>query len=189
VNTDFDGLLRTLEACSAVKEVDRKGWSRRAGISSPESVADHIFATAFAAMMVGDILRLDAEKMMRMAILHDLCEAVTGDIQPGEMEPSRKLELEASALADLLRSLPAPLRESYLKCFDDFNHGTSRESLLVMDLDKLEMVVQASVYEKKGIRRELLEEFWRSADRLVKTDEGREMLSSAASLRPRRSTP
>jgi putative hydrolase of HD superfamily len=189
VNPDFDGLVGALEACSAVKEVDRKGWSRRAGISSPESVADHIFATTLAAMVVGDFLGLDAEKMMRMAILHDVCEVVSGDIQPGEMEPSRKLELEVSALRELLRGLPAPLRESYLKCFDDFNHGTSRESLLVRDLDKLEMAMQASAYEKKGVRRELLEEFWLTADRLIRTDEGREMLSSASSLRPRRSSP
>ncbi len=94
MNPDFEGVVKTLEACSAVKEVDRKGWKRRARITTPESVADHMFATALAAMLVGDLLRLDTNEMMRMALLHDVCEAVTGDIQPGEMPPSRKLKME-----------------------------------------------------------------------------------------------
>jgi 5'-deoxynucleotidase len=189
VNKDFQGMLRTLEACSAVKEVERKGWRRRAGVRSPESVADHMYSTALAAMMAGDLLHLDTERMIRMALLHDVSEAVIGDIQPGELEPSRKEKLESTALLRLLRALPRPIRESYLEAFDEFNHGPSPEAQLVRELDKLEMVVQAAAYEKRGIRRELLDEFWRTAEERVNSKEGREMLSSAASLRPRHSSP
>jgi putative hydrolase of HD superfamily len=182
-------MLRALEACSAVKEVERKGWKLRAGLASSESVADHMFSTALAAMMAGDLLGMDAEKMMRMALLHDVCEAITGDIQPGEMKTVTKERLESAALAKLLRSLPEPLRKSYLATFSEFNRGLSPEARLARDLDKVEMVVQASTYEKKGVPGELLDEFWRTADRRVKTRAGREMLSSAALLRPRRPAP
>jgi putative hydrolase of HD superfamily len=189
VNRDFVGVLRTLEACSAVKEVSRKGWKKKAKISRPESVADHIYATTLASMMVGDLLSLNTEKMMRMALLHDVCEAVTGDIQPGEMEPSWKEKMETSALAAILRDLPGSVRAKYLAAFKDFNRGTSREAMIVRDLDKLEMVVQASSYERDGVRKDLLDEFWKTANERVKTVEGREMLSLASSLRPRRPAP
>ncbi len=189
MDDDFQGMLATLAACSGVKEVERKGWKRRAGVASPESVADHIFLTTLAAMIAGDVLHLDTEKMMRMALLHDVCEAVTGDIQPGEMEVSMKEAKERDALSYLLRALPEPLVVSYVALFEEFNRGASQEARLVKDLDKLEMVVQAAAYESKGVRRELLDEFWRTADERVKSEAGRKMLSSAASLRPRRSAP
>ena len=189
MDRDFRGMLLTLAACSAIKEVERKGWKRCAEIKAPESVADHTFSTAFAAMMAGDLLHLNTEQMIKMALLHDVCEVITGDVQPGEMEPTRKEELESRALAKLLRALPTTIRSSYLEAFDQFNHGSSREARLVRDLDKLEMVVQAAAYERGGTKRELLNEFWRTAEGRVRSREGKAMLRSAASLRPRRSSP
>jgi putative hydrolase of HD superfamily len=186
---DFEGMVATLAKCSAVKDIKREGWKRRAGVASPESVADHTFSTTLAAMITGDALHLDTEKMMKMALLHDVCEAVTGDIQPGEMAVSTKEAKEEAALSALLRALPGPLTASYLALFAEFNRGTSQEALLVKDLDKLEMVMQAAAYERKGISRELLDEFWRTAEERIRSEIGRKMLSSAASLRPRRSAP
>jgi putative hydrolase of HD superfamily len=189
MDDDFQGLLETLAACSAVKDVEREGWKRRAGVASPESVADHIFSTTLAAMITGDALHLDTEKMMKMALLHDVCEAVTGDIQPGEMENSLKEAKETAALSGLLRALPEPAIASYVALFKEFNHGASQEALLVKDLDKLEMVIQAAAYESKGVRKDLLDEFWKTAEGRITSETGRKMLSSAGSLRPRRSTP
>jgi putative hydrolase of HD superfamily len=189
MDKDFHGMLATLAACSAVKDVEREGWKRWAGVASPESVADHIFSTTLAAMITGDALHLDTEKMMRMALLHDVCEAVTGDIQPGEMEVSLKETKETAALSSLLRRLPEPLISSYVALFEEFNRGASQEALLVKDLDKLEMVMQAAAYERKGIRKELLDEFWKTAEERIGSETGRKMLSSAGSLRPRHSTP
>ncbi|HVP23997.1 MAG TPA: HD domain-containing protein [Conexivisphaerales archaeon] len=189
MSEDIRGMLRTLEACSGAKRVERKGWRAGAEIRDPESVADHMYATALAAMMAGDLFDLDAEKMVRMALLHDVCEVITGDIQPGEMEASKKSRLESRALAKLLRPLPARIRKKYLAAFEEFNRGSSREARLVRDLDKLEMVVQAAEYEKEGVNSKLLQDFWATAEDRVKTKEGKEMLSSAASLRPRRPSP
>jgi putative hydrolase of HD superfamily len=186
---DFQGIVKTLAKCSAVKEVAREGWRRRAGVASPESVADHIFSTTLAAMITADALHLDVVKMMKMALLHDICEAITGDVQPGEMAISVKVAREEEALSDLLRALPGPLAASYLALFEEFNRGTSQEALLVRDLDKLEMAMQAGAYERKGVSKELLDEFWRTAEERIRSESGRKLLSSAASLRPRRSAP
>ncbi|MGA1974311.1 MAG: HD domain-containing protein [Conexivisphaerales archaeon] len=189
MDDDLWGMLVALRGCSVVKKVNREGWKRRAGIAHPESVADHIFSTTLAVMMVGDLLKLDTYRMMKMALLHDVCEAVTGDIQPGEMEPAQKKKKERKALEGLLHSLPEPLRKSYMASFDEFNRGSSSEAKLVKDLDKLEMVMQASTYEREGTRREVLEEFWRTADAQIKSEAGRKLFSFATSLRPRRSAP
>jgi putative hydrolase of HD superfamily len=186
---DFQAIATTLAACSNVKEVERKGWKMSAEIASPESVADHIFSTTLAAMIIGDALHLDTKKMMKMALLHDVCEAETGDIQPGEMEASAKEAMEEAALSHLLRALPGPLVDSYVALFEEFNHGGSQEALVVKDLDKWEMVMQAAAYERKGVKKELLDEFWRTADEGIKSETGRKLLSSAASLRPQHSAP
>jgi putative hydrolase of HD superfamily len=183
---DFSGVLSALEACAAVKDVERRGWKTRAGISSPESVADHSFATALAAMMIGDFLGMDTLEMVRMALIHDVCEATTGDIQPGEMDGRSKEVQETAALSGLLEALPERQRSSYLEAFSRFNAGTSPEARLVKDLDKLEMVLQAVRYERKGTRGEVLEEFWKTAAERISSPEGRKLLSSASSLRPRR---
>ncbi len=89
----------------------------------------------------------------------------------------------------MLRNLPPGLRKTCLRAFDEFNRGTSKEAAVVRDLDKLEMVIQASAYERDGVSRDLLDEFWKTADARIKTKEGRELLRSASSRRPRHSTP
>lgn len=189
MSEDLSGLVRTLVQCSGVKDIERRGWKVRAGVDAPESVADHTFATALAAMMVGDLLGLDTLNLVRMALLHDVCEAITGDVQPGEMELARKEELEMAALGRLLRDLPSPLRRKYLLAFREFNCGATPESVMARDLDRIEMALQAIAYERRGVDGKLLDEFWKTADEKVKSRMGKAILRSAATLRPRNSSP
>jgi putative hydrolase of HD superfamily len=62
-----------------LKELKRTGWVE-SGILEPESVADHSYRTTLLAMILSDQKGLDTLKTVKMALLHDLVESVTGDL-------------------------------------------------------------------------------------------------------------
>ena len=71
-----------LRMAAGLKKIPRQGWIDKAGISNPESVADHSYSMTVMAMMFGDNAGMDTCKMIRMALLHDIVESITGDLTP-----------------------------------------------------------------------------------------------------------
>ena len=76
----------------------------------------------------------------------DLPEAIVGDSIPGERTKERKLKLESTAMKEILEEMPPAQRREYGMIWEEFNSGESEEALLVREVDKLEMAVQASEY-------------------------------------------
>jgi putative hydrolase of HD superfamily len=56
-----------------LKSIKRTGWGR-GKFQDPESVAEHSFRVAFLALLLGDELGLDKNKLFEMAFLHDVEE-------------------------------------------------------------------------------------------------------------------
>jgi 5'-deoxynucleotidase YfbR-like HD superfamily hydrolase len=128
-----------------LKHIKRSGWVRH-GIPNPESVADHSFRCAFMAMVLGDILEVDTLKLLKMAILHDIAEAVTGDITPvSGISREEKLKREEEGLAELLEGLPNG--KEYMDLWKEYEDGESEEARVFKDIDKLEMAMQALEYQ------------------------------------------
>jgi putative hydrolase of HD superfamily len=163
-----DLLLMTelIKACEQLKNVPRIGWLIRAKVKNPESVADHSYAVTVISMLAGDMLGLDTLQMVRMALLHDISESLTGDIQPEDLPREKKHKLERRAFRALTKGLPSDIRLLYRKIFDDFVEQRSQEAKLVSQIDKLEMAIQAESYRKKGYKG--MEEFYESAEMKVK---------------------
>jgi len=142
-------VLRLLQHAGKLKEIERKGW-KRAGVEKPESVACHSYRVAFLAMLTGDILGMDTEKMIKMALLHDLAEAIIGDITPYEMEREEKERKEEKVMKELLDGF-----DEYYRLWREYMEGKSEEAKIVQEIDKLEMILQAheyaSVYEKEKL--------------------------------------
>ena len=150
---------------ATLKRMPRTGWGMR-GVPHVESVAEHSFGVAFVALALADVLDedLDLEKVLVMALLHDLAEVRLTDLPatavrliPAEV----KSGAEATAIADLLAPLPAAGRLAAL--WQEFEDSASPEGRLVRDVDKLEMMVQCLRYELAGSRG--LDEFWQAMDR------------------------
>jgi putative hydrolase of HD superfamily len=153
-----------------LKKVRRSGWIFKAGIGSSESVADHSFSLSVMAMVFSDLQGLNTELAVKMAIIHDLAESITGDIMPDEISHRAKEILENKAMASILKKLPKSLRTEYSQIWDEYVTQRSHLSKLVHRLDKLEMILQAREYESDGYSTEKLVEFTRSADRTVNND-------------------
>ena len=85
-----------------------------------------------------------------MALIHDLPEALVGDLTPGETSVEEKLARETAAMKKILVHLPVGVRREYLGLWDEFSRGASREARLVRQVDKLEMALQAAEYRGAG---------------------------------------
>ncbi len=72
-------IIRFFSKIRKLKEIERSGWVV-SGVKKPESVADHSFGVALLVMLLGKNKNIDLEKALKMALIHDLGEAITGDI-------------------------------------------------------------------------------------------------------------
>lgn len=156
-------LIEFFEFVLALKTIPRKGWQKRLGMKNPESVADHAFGVAVLSMILSDKRGLDSAKAIKMALLHDLAESVTGDITPGEMSPAKKKKLEHLAMKKILSGM----RKSYHTIWAEYEKGVSKEAKLVHQVDKLEMALQARRYNNSGISKRKIAPFFDSARKQI----------------------
>lgn len=160
-----------------LKKIPRKGWKEKLGLQNPESVADHSYLTAVMAMVISDLNGLDTQRILKMSLLHDLAESITGDLIPEEISKNDKTELENQTMSDIFSKLPQNLVEIYSKIWHEYQEGKSKEATLVHEVDRLEMALQASKYRSEGIPQDKLEIFFSSARRDIKSKEILEILN------------
>jgi len=128
-------------------------------------VADHSFAVALLALYEGERRGYDLEKILKLALIHDLEEAIIGDLTPQDKRrrgATRLRRHRETAIRELVSKLPAKSRASYLRLWTDLRERKSKEASLVHQLDKVEMAFQAHQYGKRtGQRR--MRDFYESA--------------------------
>ncbi len=106
-----------------------------------ESVAEHSWRLAVMAMLCADEYpELDMNKVIKMCLIHDFGEAVTGDI-PTFNKTAEHEKTEDSAVKTMLSSLPSPMREEFSELFDEMNTLETPEAKLFKSLDNLEALV------------------------------------------------
>ena len=138
----------------ALKQLPRTGWVR-AGVDHPESVAAHSWGMAILALRLAP-QDLDLTKILAMCLVHDLPEVRVGDLTPHD-DLSNKFKDEHAAMRDL-----AP---QWLELFEEYEAGQSNEAKFVKQIDKLDMGLQATLYQvEQGLD---LQEFLVSAKNAV----------------------
>jgi putative hydrolase of HD superfamily len=143
-------LVKFFKTVLKLKTTPRQGWVDKLGLQDPESVADHCFLTTVIAMTLSDKKNLDTTRIIKMSLLHDLAEAVTGDLTPDKVPKTKKIAMENAAMNQILANLGEPQKSEYLNIWNDYQKNTSKEAKLLHQIDKLEMVLQADDYHKKG---------------------------------------
>jgi putative hydrolase of HD superfamily len=122
----------------ALKQLPRTGWVR-SNVESPESVAAHSWGMAILALRLAP-KEIDLTKVLSMCLVHDLPEVKVGDLTPHD-DVSNKAELEHSAMKEL-----AP---DWLALFEEYEAGESKEARFVKQIDKLDMGLQAILYQNE----------------------------------------
>lgn len=156
-----------LNLCSIlgkIKDLKRTGWLRRK-IAVPESDAEHMFSTAFLAMLLTPP-ELNKEKCLELALSHDLQEIYSGDFVPEEISSSEKYQIEHSAVQKLAQEIDYP---QLIDLFEEFEAQETAEAKFVKTLDKLDTAITACYYDfdLRGDR-PLIEEFCTHAEEEIK---------------------
>ncbi len=149
-----------------LKDIVRNLWVF-SKVPGGESVAAHSFNVALLTFILGAERKLNLSKAIKMALIHDLHEAKTGDIIEDwkidvlKIDPAvlgkgkhgvtaaEKSRLEQEGMDGLTRNLPAPLQNTLTGLWKEFEEQKTREALFVRSMDKLDLLLQAAAYEKK----------------------------------------
>ena len=160
-------LLDFLNNSINLKNISRQGWIDKLSIKNPESVADHSYSMAIMAMIISDLENYDSEKILKMTLLHDLAESKIGDITPEQMTQENKFKIENEAFDEIIRQLPKTIKSQYLEIWKEYQNNSSKESLFVHQIDRLEMALQAKIYQKTGKTIEDIGPFLESAKKSI----------------------
>ena len=135
------GRLEFLREAEKLKDVLRSAHTSCGGT---ESTAEHSWRLCLMAIVFGDYLTdLDRLKMLKMCVIHDLGEAINGDVPAINQDAfPNKSEQERNDLLLLTSALDEPLKAEILALWDDYENASSPEAVAVKALDKLETMLQ-----------------------------------------------
>lgn len=127
-----------LNQIEALKCNTRHSWNSN---GRRESVAEHSWRLAVMAMLCADEYpELDINKVIKMCLIHDFGEAVTGDI-PAFLKTQQDEQAEAAAIRTLLTPLPEPIRGELSALFREMDAMATDEAKLYKALDNMEALV------------------------------------------------
>lgn len=136
-------ILDFLAVSEALKRELRHSWlsdGRR------ESVAEHSYQMCLIALLVEPLLRqpMDMGKVFRMILVHDLVEALCGDVPWFETGPrkDRKAAAERAAIDEIRRRIGSPVGLEVHALWHEFEARETDEARLAAALDAIEVQVQ-----------------------------------------------
>lgn len=168
-------ILNFLIEVGKLKKMPRTGFVWL-GIKKPETIAQHSFRVAIMNWILGDKVRpkLNLEKVIKISLIHDLCEVYAGDMTPywgllpkdskkrkeilkkwirlpkkikGERD-KEKFKKEKKSLEKLIKNLEPRLKKEIMDYWLDYERFGSREGRFVRQGDKIETLLQAKEYWK-----------------------------------------
>jgi putative hydrolase of HD superfamily len=138
---DLEGVLTFLLGAERLKTVTRSGWT---SAGEQESVAEHTWRLCLMAMLLyGRTPGIDLGRLLKMCLIHDLGEAIGGDVPaPAQEATGSKADKERADLLQLISSLPGDLQDEIRELWDEYEAAHSPEAKLAKGLDKLETILQ-----------------------------------------------
>lgn len=175
----------------ALKDMQRRGWVLR-GVKNPESIADHTFRMTLAAWLLALKGGLNVNRVIKMALIHDLCEVYAGDSTPydhflpksaedlkklvatwprlsktkKQHLSSKKYRKEDAALSKLIAGLPMNIKREIKGLWMDYEQGLTKEGRFVRQIDRLENLLQALEYWKRD-KKFPISSWWVQIEELV----------------------
>lgn len=168
----MEDIYKFMKFVMDLKKVKRQGWVVR-NVKYPESTASHSYSTAMLAMILAKKLNVDENKLIKMALIHDLGESIVGDIiveKGGTVISSKKekYEKEKQALKEIFSKLEDG--KEYYDLWIEFEEQVTDEAIIVMQLDKLDTLLQANEYRITYENSEF-DEFWEYTKKYLKNNE------------------
>lgn len=134
------GILDFLREAERLKNVTRTSWTSE---GRHESVAEHSWRLCLMAVVLAPAFPdADVAKLLKLCIIHDLGEAIHGDISATLQPPEGKAAQEREDLQTLLQPLPLAQQAEFVALWDEYEAASTPEAKLAKALDKLETILQ-----------------------------------------------
>jgi len=131
-------LIEFLEIIGKLKNNTRHVWNAD---GRQESVAEHCWQLSVMALLVAcEFPEVDMTKVVKMCLIHDFGEALTGDI-PSFFKTKQDEEKEDLAVTNLLDRLPDNISGEFSSLFAEMYELKTPEAKLFKALDNLEAIV------------------------------------------------
>jgi putative hydrolase of HD superfamily len=140
--SELPRILDFLRAAESLKTAKRSGWTTA---GQAESVAEHTWRLCLMALVLRpEFPDVDFERLLKICIVHDLGEAIGGDIPAPEQtrRGASKSGDERRDLVSLLEPLPQAQKQEILGLWDEYESAATPEARLAKGLDKLETILQ-----------------------------------------------
>lgn len=138
---DIPGALEFLRRAEKLKDVLRSGYTSS---GRPESTAEHTWRLCLMALLFApSIPDIDLGRLLQLCVVHDLGEALQGDIPATEQAlwPGKSAR-ERADLAKLTGSLAPELRARIVGLWEEYESASTPEAALAKGFDKLETILQ-----------------------------------------------
>ena len=173
-------LLNFLIEVGKLKRMPRRGWIL-IGQKNPETVGEHTFHEAIMTWLLAQKrgINLNIERIIKMVLVHDICELYAGDITPyDDILPKNKKEWpklfdkwprfsksrkvknflkkhkkEKTASIKLVTKLPPATKKEIMNLWLDYEKGLTKEGRFAKQVGRLATLFQALEYGKESKRR------------------------------------
>ncbi len=172
---DLEAILDFIVQIGKLKRMSRLYWLLRR-VKNPETVAGHIFTLSLMAWIVGKETKLNLEKLLKMALCHEITAVYTGDTTPYDRmlpkNPQKRKEVlkrmirlpkknkreiflkdyqeEKQAIRRLVSQLNPFFKKEIIQLWEEYRTKSSPEGYFLSQLNVLAVLFQALIYEKKN---------------------------------------
>ncbi|EDQ33711.1 putative hydrolase of HD superfamily [Hoeflea phototrophica DFL-43] len=139
----MSSVLAFLDEANRLKDTLRSG---RTPQGRQESTAEHSWRLCLLAILLaGELKDVDLLRLLKICIVHDLGEAISGDVPATEQRAGDdRAERERADLITLCAPLPEDLRSEIVSLWDEYAQATSPEAIMAKGLDKIETMLTHS---------------------------------------------
>lgn len=177
---ELENILDFVLEVGKLKRMQRKGWILRK-VKNPETMAGHIFTTTlmtwlFSKSATFTLKSLNEEKLLKMALAHEICEVYARDETPydrilkGKNEEEKKnilkkwirlskkekseiflkdYQKEKKAIEKLTSNFKNFLKKEIIQLWEEFKSCSSSEGRFLNQIDVLAILFQACLYWQK----------------------------------------
>ncbi|KAF1942126.1 HD domain-containing protein [Clathrospora elynae] len=150
-----DSPLPFFHLLERLKTTRRAGWCRF-GIHDCESISDHMYRMSIITMMAPSSISatLDILRCCQMALIHDMAEALVGDLTPVDpVSKEEKSRRESTTMDYICTNLLGKFNNGFngknvRALWQEYEDSKTKESIFVHDVDKIELLLQMVEYER-----------------------------------------
>jgi len=170
----LENILNFLLEVGKLKRLHRLYWLLRE-VKNPETVAGHIFTVALMTWALGRETNLNQEKLLKMALVHEISAVYTGDttpydrILPKDLQKRKEIlkkmirlskekkekiffkdyKEEKKTLGKLTSKLSPELKKEIVQLWQEYRTKSSPEGHFLSQINILAVLLQALLYEKQ----------------------------------------